>query len=388
MNLSHVLTVLRRELTDLLRDRRTLFSMVVLPTIVFPILFAVLGRFTADAEKKAEREATTLAVPLSGPPAPFAAAVASAGLQPVPVADVPRAVIDKKAAAGLVASPDGKTASIYADRTRQASSLAADKLRTVLSEYRDALVVQSLRAANLGPETLKPFEIRRENVADDRKMGGFLLGSMLGYVVILLMFSGGMYPAIDMTAGEKERKTLEALLATAARRTDIVLGKILACVAATYVTALLTTGSLFYSVRSGPLPMDGMEKLLGKIPADAGTIALVLSSLLPVAVMAGALMIAIATAARSFKEAQSYLTPLIMLVIFPSLLGGLPGMELTALTSLIPIFNTSQLLKGILQGDVDFVPLVVTNAANVAYAALCFTIAVRTFNDEKVLFRS
>lgn len=388
MKLSVVSTVFRREVMDLLRDRRTLFSMVVLPTIVFPVLFGVIGKFVDSAGKKASAEATTVATPRGQVPAPYDAAVRASGLTQVAVDDVQKAVQDKKAATGIAVSPDGRTVIVYADGTRQASGRAGEKLRAALGELRDAQVLEKLRGANLGPETLKPFVIQRENVADERKMGGFLVGSMLGYVVILLMFSGGMYPAVDMTAGEKERKTLEALLATPAGRTEIVLGKILACVAATYATAILTTVSLFFSLRSGSQFFEGAEKFLGSAPVDAQTLGLVLLTLLPVSVMAGALMIAIAIAARSFKEAQSYLTPLIMVVIFPSLLGGLPGMDLNAVTSLIPIFNASQVLKGILQGDVETMPLVLTNLANIGYAALCFWIAVRTFNDEKVLFRS
>lgn len=388
MKLSVVKTVYMRELIDLLRDRRTLLSMVVLPTVVFPLLFAVIGMFVDSAGKKASQEATTVAVVKEPIASAFDKAITASGLTRVVVEDIRKAVQEKKAAAGISVSADGRVVSVYSDGTRQASGRAADKIRTAMAELRDSTVLEKLRAANLGPETLKPFEIKRENVADERKMGGFLLGSMLGYVVILLMFSGGMYPAVDMTAGEKERKTLEALLATPAGRTEIVLGKILACVTATYATAILTTASLFYSLRSGSQFFEGAEKFIGSAPIDAKTLGLVLLTLMPVAVMAGALMIAIAISARSFKEAQSYLTPLIMVVIFPSLLGGLPGMELNMATSLIPIFNASQVLKGILQGDVETMPLVATNLANVGYAAVCFFLAVRTFNDEKVLFRT
>jgi sodium transport system permease protein len=388
MNFRSVWTVYRRETLDLLRDRRTLFSMVVLPTVVFPVLFGVIGKFVDSAGKRAGQEATTIAVLRTGLPEPYRQAVVASGLREIAVDDVSAAIRDKKAAAGIAVSADARVVSIFSDGTRQASGLAADKMRAALTELRERMIQEKLRAANLGPEALRPFDLKRENVAGDRKMGGFVLGSMLGYVVILLMFSGGMYPAVDMTAGEKERKTMEALLATPARRTDIVLGKIVACVSATYATALLTTGSLFLSLRDSSRYFQGAEKLIGNVPVDAQTVALVLATLLPVAVMAGALMIAIAVAARSFKEAQSYLTPLIMLVIFPSLLGGLPGMELNAGTSLIPIFNASQVLKGILQGDVETMPLVLTNLVNVGYAAICFVLAVRTFNNEKVLFRS
>ncbi|MEJ1936922.1 hypothetical protein WDZ92_42565, partial [Nostoc sp. NIES-2111] len=183
MKLAVVSTVFRREVMDLLRDRRTLFSMVVLPTIVFPVLFGVIGKFVDSAGKKASAEATTVATPRGQVPAPYDAAVRASGLTQVAVDDVQKAVQDKKAATGIAVSPDGRTVIVYADGTRQASGRAGEKLRAALGELRDAQVLEKLRGANLGPETLKPFVIQRENVADERKMGGFLVGSMLGYVV-------------------------------------------------------------------------------------------------------------------------------------------------------------------------------------------------------------
>ena len=386
MKLGVILTVYKKELVELLRDRRTLISMVALPVIVFPLVFGGIGKVMETTGKKAETEATTVAILPDAIPVDFARVIERSGLKAVTVSNVAAAVEKKEAATGMTVA--GKLVTVYAEGTRRSSGIAAEKLRTALNEHRDALVIESLRGAKLDASVLKPFTVKRENVASERKMGGFLLGSMLGYVVILLMFSGGMYPAIDMTAGEKERKTLETLLASPALRTDIVLGKILACVTATYLTALLTTASLFYSLKRGGARMKGMEAMVGNVPTDPQTIALMLMTLLPVAIMAGALMVSIALAARSFKEAQSYLTPLIMLVIFPSLLGGLPGMELTPLFSLIPIFNASQLLKAILQGEVPLLPLVLTNLANVVYAAICFGFAVRSFHNEKVLFRT
>lgn len=388
MNINVIHTVLRKEIVDLLRDRRTLLSMVVLPVVVFPLVFSVMSKFMGQAEKRAEAEAKTVALVRGSLPPGFDAIIQRSGLRVVEVDDVPKAVEANKASTGIRVSPDGKLVTLFAEGTRQASGMATEKLRTAINEYKDALVLAKLESVHLDASALRPFVVKRENVASERKMGGFALGSMLGYIVILLMFSGGMYPAIDMAAGEKERKTLEALIASPAARTDLVLGKILACVTATYATALLTTGSLFVSLKGGSVEMKGLEKLMGNVPTDPQTIGLVLFTLLPVAIMAGSLMLSIALIARGFKEAQSYLTPLIMLVIFPSLLGGLPGMELTPVLSLVPIFNSSQLLKAILQGDVPMASFVVTNAANLVYAGLCFAFAVRSFNDESVLFRT
>lgn len=388
MNWRIVSVVFRKEVVDLLRDRRTMISMVALPVLVFPLIFTVMGKFMGDAEKRAEKEANTLAVSEGPLDEQLEAALMRGGFQILRKAKPGEAVSSKQAAAGLGVEQEGKLLVVYSDGTRQASGLAADKVRTVLNELRDGLVMASLIEASVNPAVLKPFTVKRENVATERQMGGFVLGSMLGYIVILLMFSGGMYPAIDMAAGEKERRTLEALVASPAQRTDIVLGKIMACVMATYATALLTTGSLFFSLKSGAGAIKGLDRLAGNVPTDGQTIGLVLLVLLPVAVMAGSLMLAIALLARSFKEAQSYLTPLIMLVIFPSLLGGLPGMELTPVLSLIPIFNASQLLKAVLQGQAPVVELAVTLGANFTYAAICFAVAVKSFSEEKVLFRT
>ena len=99
-------------------------------------------------------------------------------------------------------------------------------------------------------------------------------------------------------------------------------------------------------------------------------------------------MIAIACFARSFKEAQSYLTPLLLLVILPSLLGGLPGTELSPTLALIPIFNASQLLKAILQGEFTILNFMITLVSNVTYAAICFFFAVRSFKNESIMFRT
>jgi sodium transport system permease protein len=110
--------------------------------------------------------------------------------------------------------------------------------------------------------------------------------------------------------------------------------------------------------------------------------------LLPLALFAASLMIAIALFARSFKEGQSYLTPLTLVVIFPAMLSSLPGFEMSTAFCLIPIFNVSLVIRGILQGDVSMLNFGITFVANLVYAGIAFVIATRTFENESVLFRS
>ncbi len=292
--------------------------------------------------------------------------------------DLKAAVLSKSVSAGVEETPGPPVAiQIYMDNSNQTSAATGDRIREVLIEARNKQVREDLRTAGIDPGVLVPFTVVRTNVAGDRKMSGAAWGSMLGYVLLLLMFTGGMYPVIDMTAGEKERKTIEAFLASPARRSEIVLGKTLAATLATLATAGLTLGSLVYSVKSSASKLQGASagevgQVMGTIPLDAHSLVLLTLALVPMAIFAASLMFTIALFARSYKEAQTYLMPLVFVVIFPALLGGLPGLEIAPSFFLIPIFNTSQIIHGILLGDVSMVNYGITLAANLAYAGIAF----------------
>jgi sodium transport system permease protein len=279
---------------------------------------------------------------------------------------------------------------IYVDNSNPTSSAAAARVRAALDDLKDEKVRESLQNSGIPASVLTPFVIKRTNIAGARKMAGMAWGSILGYLLLLMMFTGGMYPIIDMTAGEKERKTMEALLASPASRAEIVLGKNFAAMTAIFITAILTLASLVYSLKSNNLKSKTPEvqEIMATIPLDAHTLTLIAVTLVPLAMFAASLMFAIALFARSYKEGQSYLMPLLMVVIFPALMGGLSGMQMTPALCLIPIFNVSQMLRGILLGDFTTTNFAITTVANLAYAAIAFVIATRQFENENVLFRS
>ncbi len=393
MNWSHVPIIYRKEMLDIIRDRRTLISMIVVPVAAMPLLFYVIGFFMSSAEKRAGAEATTIA--LRGPEAlpELAGFLKKSGFEMAAQGDLRAAVQNKQIAAGveLVARAGGvPEVRIYTDETRQGSGMAARNIRKALDTFKEELVRGRLEALRVSTALLKPFTVKEVNVAPQRKMAGFFWGGILGYIVVLLMFSGGMYPVIDMTAGEKERRTLEIFLAAPAGREEIVLGKLLAATTAVFVTALLSVTSMVVSLRYSDFGKQGrqLKEIAGQIPLDAPTIGLVLLALAPMAVMAASLMIAIALLAKSFKEAQSYLTPLVMAVVFPLVAGMLPGVELTPALALIPLFNVCQLVKQIFQGEYTALVFAITMAANIVYAAIAFFAAVRVFSNERVLFRT
>ena len=393
MRLSFITAIYQKEMLDLVRDRRTLISMVIVPVVVFPLIMFVATRLVGSMEEKAEREAKTMTIGVKVTNPGIRDALRKAGLRIADQEDLRAAVEKKTVVAGVEeTSVAGKAPEIrvYSDNSNPTSSAASDKIRTALTDFKDSTIREQLRQSGVSEAILTPFTIAKVNVAPPRKMAGMMWGSMLGYLLLLLMFSGGMYPVIDMTAGEKERRTLETFLSTPAGRNEIVMGKLLAAVSAILLTAVLTLFSVVMSIKSNRVSGKNaeMRQIFQTIPLDAHTISLILVTIIPVCIFAAAVMIAIAMFARSFKEGQSYLTPLVLLVLFPAMLGGLPSLELTPQLCLIPIFNASQLIRGIMLGDFSRVAFGVTLVANLFYAAIALFIAKNRFENESVLFRT
>lgn len=393
MNVRLVTTIYAKEMLDMFRDRRALVSMIVVPVIAMPGIFAVVHYFTESLGKKALVESSRIGITARVSEPGVRDALKITGFELVPKPDA-RAAVESK---GVAAALDEETAGdgsgrivIFVDKTREASTIAGDKIESLLERLKLTRVKTSLRGMGVSERVLDPFQVKSTNVAADKKMAGFILGSVLGYAVLLLMFTGGMYPAIDMTAGEKERHTLEPLLASPASREEIVLGKIFASTTACLVTAMLTIASLLVAIqRLGMGPnSEELEHLVSRAGPDAAAVALILLTLLPTALFAASVMIAVALFARGFKEAQSLLTPVIMAVVVPAVVGMLPGLELNVGLALIPVFNVSQLIKEIIIGEYSRINFVTAFASNVFYALVAFWISVRIFKTESVLFRS
>ncbi len=386
-----VSAIYRKEMLDVVRDRRTLISMVAVPVLIIPLLLNVSTRVVSRMQDNAEQEAKTMAVAVRITTPALREALEKAQIQMVEKDDLKDAVLKKTVAAGVeeIAGTPVQV-EIYADNSNPISSAAAVRVRVALEDLKEQKVRDSLRDSGIPESVLNPFVVKRTNIAGAKKMAGMLWGSILGYLVLLLMFTGGMYAVIDMTAGEKERKTMEALLASPASRQEIVLGKNLAAMTAIFITAILTLGSMAYSLKSSNLGSKSpeMQEMMRELPLDAHALTLIAITLIPVAMFAASAMFAIALFARSYKEGQSYLTPLLMVVIFPALLGGLSGLAMTPALCLIPIFNASQMIRGILLGDATMTNFAMTTAANLVYAAIAFVIATKTFQKESVLFRS
>lgn len=392
MNLPRVLHVLRKELLDFSRDRRTIISLIVVPMAMSPLLMLGTGIYFSRARKAAEEKQFAVALAERATPPGLKGALEAAGFQ-VKLSEEPRNMVRAKTTdIGVEADTSaGKpTIKIFVDFSQFEMQVARGRIRQVLDTLKEQRIKTDLQRAGLPDSILTPFIVENINVAPPRKMSGSILGMFLGYAIILLMITSAMYPAIDMTAGEKERRTLEMLLSSPARREEIVIGKMVAVMTASTIAAVLALASYGLTVIIGRA-MDTSKGLFGTIGAislDGGSLALIGLAVIPMAILAAAVALAAGTPARSTKEAMSYLTPIMFVAIMLAIAPMLPGMNLGSKAAFIPVANFSWLLKELLQGDWSWSGFIATVCANLFYGALAFAFVVRRFREETVLFRS
>jgi sodium transport system permease protein len=401
LNLTAIRVVYRKELTEWLRDRRTLISTVLVPLLAFPILMVGITALATIMIGNAEKEVPKVMI-LGGQDSPqlLENLKKSDQLKVVPYADNWKdqisnkeiraaARIPKGFQAGLTEGP-APTIDIYFYEGELKSTFGRDHLKKSIEDYRDAVVKNHLASKDLPASVLTPFEIKQENVAPPEKVSGAGIGGFIGYAVILLCLTGAMYPAIDLTAGEKERGTIETVLSSPISRLDLVVGKFLLVFSASLVSAILSVTSMGTSFailgRTQLMNSSGGQNL--NLDLGLVSVVAVFCMALPLAFLFSAVLMTIACFAKTYKEAQSYLTPLTFLVVIPAVASVMPGVELTPKLALIPVLNTSLVCKEIITGTYHWGSIVMIFCSTCVYATAALFLAVKMFQREDVLFRS
>jgi sodium transport system permease protein len=402
MSFRNVGIVYRKELTEALRDRRTLISTLLVPLLLFPVLTAGLGAAIASLIGKAKEEIPEVMI-IGGSDSPEVVA----GLQKLSkIKIVPTTpnykeqIANKEVRAAVdiplnfqsdLAAQKAATVKIYVYEGEMKSGIAAARVEEYLKNFRDGVVKDRLAAKNLPTTVLTPFDIKQQNVAPPEKVGATAFGGVIGYMVILLCFTGGMYPGIDLTAGEKERGTMETILSSPISRMHLVLGKFLLVLTASLVTAALSVTSMGISFavlgHLHAFDQAGNDAAQLQMHIGLATVLSVFVMVLPLAVLFSALIMTIALFAKSYKEAQSYITPIMMLVIIPAVAAMLP-VDLNAKLALVPILNASLLCKELVTGTYHWNYIAIIFFSTCVYAAAALFLAVRMFQREEVLFRS
>ncbi len=403
MSLRNIGIVYRKELMDSLRDRRTVISMTAVPLLLMPLITIGLGVVSARLVGQAMEEVPKVMI-LGGEDSPNLLSELDQlkNVQIVPASpDYAEEISNKQIRAAVeipkdfdarLAGGETMTVKIYMYEGELKSGFGADRLQKFFRDLRDRTIREHLEARQLPESLVRPFDIEQKNVAPPEKVGGAVLGGLVPYFIILLCLTGAMYPAMDLTAGEKERGTIETILCSPVSRTHLVLGKFLMVLTASIATAVLSIISMAVSFGVGKRMLLGVARGAAdevlQVTITGKAIVSIFIMVLPLAVFFSAALLAISLFAKSFKEAQSYLSPLMIVVVLPAVAALLPGVELSTPLALVPVLNTSLVSKEIITGTYHWKYIALIFASSCVYATAALWLAVRLFQREDVLFRS
>jgi len=399
----NILTIYLKDMKEVLRDRKTLVFMVLLPTLVVPVLMNVMIGFISRVEKKARTETLTYAI--FG--AEFLPELADAftrekGFEKVSISTpeaIESAISEDQIKFGLVIpeavreqfeSGNQVAVDLYYDNASVASR-AKERAGKVIQEVgkrwrSNRLDRLGLDSAEKQENLLNPITIEEHGTANMREVLGERLGGMLPYLFIIFCFMGAMYPAIDIGAGEKERGTLETLLLAPIRRYQAVLGKFLVIFTTGVTAALLSLTGIGFMLATKGQQVTGP---LGEVIKSVSVVHLVwiAAMLIPTAAMFASLLLSVSIYAKSFKEASAYCGPLNFLVILPAIIAILPGVELDWIWAMVPVTNISLAIKELVKGTMNYHMLAVILGSSFIIAGALLVFCTKWFEREEVLFR-
>ncbi len=388
----------RKELRETLRDRRTLVTLVLMPLLVYPLLSITFNRFLT-AMRPAQGEMWVIAVQPSeavdavqelleegerlvlqrrrsdgvvGPPHPRVSLNA--------VADARTAVRELEATVGIEVTPPAVPTGpprwnlLYRDgeSTSAAALSFVERRLAAVNEQSWRTRLQRLGIPDRPVVASRPVALARPRTTT------LSLAMLVPLILILMTITGAVYPAIDLTAGERERGTLEMLIASPAPAYQLLLAKYVAVVTVAVLTALVNLAAMGMT-----LTVSGLGRaLFGTSGPSPMGVALVVALTFLFAAFFSALLLAITGMARSFKEAQAYLIPVMLLAISPGMMTMMPQLQLNGWLSVVPLVNTALLAREALSGEAEIFWIAVVVVTDILYAVGALAIAARVFGAE------
>jgi len=473
-----VWVVFRKELLDTLRDRRTLLAMIVVPVVLYPILMLVMVEALRSEKGRRETQRYQICVPDAVHAGWLAAVLARAdaidspttapGESPPdtesdlrarvaasniaiqvlpPGASMWEAVAERKYHLGLVIDPppkrvtEGESAAkldppnrviqlVYSE-VDPLSEFAFGHMRHVLDVENNRIVYLRLDAASKDVQWLEPIHVSGVSTASPDQQYAKILAAIVPFLLVIMTVTGAMYPAIDLTAGERERGTLETLAVSPVPVGQIVAGKFGVVIFIAMLSTALNLGSMTAMVHftkldqivaaagargGGSADMDALhaaieqraatgsptaklqkeqlEQRLALRNASAGRIGffktaapVVLLAMIPFAVLFSGVMLAACSFARTFKEAQNYMMPVMMCAVIPAMIVSyMPSIKLSGLLLVTPVANMVLLIRELFLGNWQTGPLLIAVFSNCLYAAAAVAVAAKLYGAEAVLF--
>lgn len=408
-----IASIYRKELLNILRDRRAMLAMIIIPVVLYPALMLGFVRamesdevhlrsqtfvVETDTRENAEKLTAITGVvrdPLAANQPTFDIRV---GRTPSHMlGDETQLRVELDESPRPEPYPPRLVVRISYSEVNARSRTAMEQLSAAMGHYRE-LITRAALSEILGDRplaasstesavdlVLNPVEIEAKSSATDQQRGGWALGLVVPVILVLMTITGAIYPAIDVTAGERERGTLEALLATPVPVLHLVVAKFLVVATIGLLAASVNVMSVGATMHFG-----GLTKVFASGDAavrfPAAALPIIVFSMIPFAMLSSAVLVAVCSFARSYKEAQTYVTPVIILAMVPAVAATLPSIQLKGIMMVVPVGNMVLLTRELFQQTCAWPQVVIVLLSTTLYAAAAVGVAAKLFGQEAVLF--
>jgi len=393
--LNNILNIWQKELMDIVRDRKGLRQTLIVP-LILGIFYAVLNPLLGTLITS--RQEDTLVLPVQGleyAGENFIDTFAKFGIELKPfTGDLEATVASAEEAAGLIFTPgfsdnvsNEQEATLIVRTNNTAGGLfgggiSLNRLELALNAYNQQLTVQRLTERNVDLSVLAPITLDMQDLASAEQQAGAAASFFLPILVAITAVQGGMFIAIDVTAGEKERGTLESLLVTPSSDTEIFVGKLASVFTVTAVPIALTLFGFW--VASTLLP-ESMTEGAGALPVMVIVQAILVT--LPLALFANVILMTISIRTKTFKDAQSALTPVVFGVMFTAMAAAFVPPTGASLAYLLPVYGTSAVVSALTLGGIIPANAVLFSViGNLVAIVVGIVFAMQIFNRERLLY--
>lgn len=388
----YILTIFKKEFKELLRDRRTLFAMIIFPLLIVPLMILPMTKIASSQSETAQFKHLKVAINDNGNGTELMKRLNRRKdltlLKNIDPENYTQLIKDDSLDLALEIDPgfdkaiqDGKTGALKIHYNATSDTVVFTRLAKTIERYHDEILLERLGALGASRATIQPTRITATNIYSNRESIGKMAGGMLPYFFVLFALIGAMYPAIDLFTGEKERGTIETILTVPASRLHILLGKMLVIILAGTISGLLTIVGLFLALKINSEIPAVVTNMVSQL-LHPTALFLVLSMILPLTTFFVGILIPISIYAKSFKEAQSLIQPVIVLIVLPLVVGTMPAIKLNILTAIIPVLNVALASREIVAGTIDYGLLAVVFISLFAFAAMSILVCIRWFGKE------
>ncbi|WP_291271082.1 ABC transporter permease [Geothrix sp.] len=392
------LLIAKKEFLELSKDRKTLFFAFVLPFLLYPAIFGMMAKMSKRDEAQNRNKASRIYVSdpsgaltgvLQGDPKRFE-------LVPKPEGDLKQALRDQKLDLALEVAPGAATAlekhetftvAVSVDESERTSEMALKRLREAMKGQEKAWVQARLQGLGASAQLAEPVKLEVKNAADTALEMGKVMGRLLPYLLMIMMYTGAMQHGIYATAGEKERHTLLSLMATRLPRNQIILGKLLYIFCMGVIAALLNLLSMGLSIPFMGGGSTGSMQAMAAI-ANPMTLGLTFLIMVPLGLFFSNFILLMGIQAKNTIEAGSAITPGIFLVVFLGVFTMAPGVDKMAFLSYVPVVNVCLALRKLFSQQFSWAEYLIAFAMTVGLAGIMTLVSTRVLNREKALFKA